>query len=398
MKKIFNHATILTVATLFTLTACLSDNPYSPPDNGEGTTISLRFNPAEFETRGTGSPNPSALTIDTGNLYLVASNGTIVEHFFIANVPAHNLPQGIISRNLLMSGAPVTIAGVPVSLRYGRVYLVANTPGLPTTGNISAVLNSPALDIRFQRSGGTTPPHLFDSASLELRSIPVTPETWGAELSLSPAVARIQIAAFAGLGKIEGFTIEGVFIDNYYRRAYVDGRPVDGTTSTPTSLRRNIVDGREFYNNTSGFPTAFHTITFDWLNVSSANDDIDIIRPDGALYTITDVPVARLSGDNVWSYYVFAGTGTRKPHIVLRLSNVQVTGEAQPRPTQFVVFNNFTWQNIYGVPDHPSGTMGISAGNRYIVFNTVFSEVDLMSTIPTTLSTLSTRAIPITIE
>ena len=428
MRKIFFRATMLIVAALLTFTACVSYNPYYVPiDNGKTTSVLLRFDQeTEFETRSSVlcRETPVTLQLNTGDLYLVAPNGTIVEHFRIVagGSPTPNIVTEIpatdhtIYRNYLRYG--VRITGVPTSVRNGRVYLIGNPRvNNPAAGNISAVLNQPIIDMRYQRSrdnqyGGG---HLLGSAQLQrVTAAGVTPEVWAPPvcsvdnrrlLRLRPVAARIVIPNISALGKVDGFSVEGVFIDNYYRLATVGGTPV------PTSLRRNIAYNRSFSENSSGFPNAFQGYTWDWHNpaiVCVPQADVPIILPGGGT---TFVDTRRVQPPSIldngishyqpWVFYVPAGTTPgRTPYLVFRLYDVVVAGETLPNP-QFVVFNRFVSHNN-PPPQGGSSFPGITAGGNFRIApdRLMFMEDDLRSTptiITPTATTLSTRAIPIEI-
>ena len=421
MRKFFNRATMLIVVALLAFTACSSDNPYYVPiDNGKTTSVLLRLDQeTEFETRASVlcRETPVNLQLNTGDLYLVAPNGTIVEHFriVVGGSPTPNTVTEIpatdhtIPRNYLRYG--VRITGVPTSVRDGRVYLIGNPRvNNPTTGNISAVLNQPIVDMRHQRArnnqyGGG---HLFGSAQLQrVTAAGVTPEVWAPPvctvynrrlLRLRSVVARIVIPDISALGKVESFSVEGVFIDNYYRFATVGGTPV------PTSLRRNIADSRPFNNeNLSGYPNAFQGYTWGWHSPAIACDlqtGVPITLPGGGTIFV-DTRMVQLPMLGVyyqpWVFYVPAGTTPgRTPYLVFRLYDVVVAGETLPNP-QFVVFNRFV-----GHSNPPPAFPGIIAGRNFRIApnRLMFMEDDLRPTptiITPTATTLSTRAIPIEI-
>ena len=464
MKKIFNHATILIVATLFTFNACLLTDPYIPYvpiDNGETTSVLLSFNQETgLETRAVDWVGAWHLRLLTGDLYLVAPNGIIVEHFRIVDDNAYctfgfvtgqgavvEIPATAhtINRSYLVDG--VRITGVPTSMRGGRVYLVGNPHvNNPTTGHIDNVRNQPIIDMRYQRSrcpSGTqqTPNsdgvHLFGYAELELVS-GSTPETWAPAiyvcqcnhptwchnlqlnlninpkpqrrlLVIRPIVARIAIQRLLAMGQIAYFTIDGVFIDNYYRLATVDGRPY-----TP-SLRQNIVAGRPFNNeNLSGYPNAFRGFTWEWHNpgvVSSRHDGfnnpfiVSIRRPDGTYHEATVSSAIPPRDDGVqrqWAFYVFANrTPGRTPHLVFRLRNVELLDGTQRPGPYYITFHDFVYcQAVLGVQP-PAGTpfSGIHSGAQFTIpmNGLIFMEEDLQLA-PSTATTLSTRAVPIMIE
>ena len=414
MKKFFNHATMLIVATLFTFNACLLTDPYIPYvpiENGEEVSIFLRIDEAEFQTRHASSQAwlVGPTDFQFGHLFLTTPTGVIIEHFTISNAPASALN---INRTALFSTG-VVIENVPVSVRNGRVVLVGNTA---ITGNPTHIdqVKATVIDVRHQHAfalaGDPNPQlaNLFGSANLrfshmngEIRvyrpiigSTPAPPHTF-APVRLRPTTAHLVFRNLVGAGNVQSFTIEGVFIDRYYRHAHVGG------TLVPTSFRDNLAAGRAFDYNSSGYPTAFHGYTWDWHAAGLPSTPTSITIGSTNLGTLPMANPGQGAGGAAirWFYNLFAYENTTAPRIVFRLRDVQVAGEPQPRPTQFVVFDNFVWCQFN--TNHPEGTPfpGISAGNIYSIAENrlLFYEGDLRAT-PSTLSTLSTRAVPIMIE
>ena len=410
MKKFIN-ATMLIVAALFAFTACLSDNPYSPiVENDEEVSIFLRIDEAEFQTRHTGNQfTGGTTTFRFGHLFLTTPTGAIVEHFTISDAAASALN---INRTALFDNG-VTIENVPVSVRNGRVVLVGNTA---ITGNPTHIdqVKATVIDVRHQHAfvfpaGNANPQlaNLFGSANLRYHRTepngirvyrPIIGNTMTpvaadfAPVRLRPTTAHLNFYNLVGAGNVQSFTIEGVFIDRYYRQARVDGTPVTA------SFRNNVTAGRAFNENSSGYPNAFRGYTWDWhaAGLQSTPTAITI-----GSTNLGNLPMARLdTSGHHWFYNLFAHENTTAPRIVFRLRDVQVAGEPAPRPTQFVVFDRFVW--CQSNTNHTEGTPfpGISAGNIYSIAENrlLFYEGDLRATIPTTLSTLSTRAIPIMIK
>ena len=416
MKKIFNHATTLIVATLLTLTACLSGSPYDPvpPIDGEGTSVSLRFNTTEFETRNVGGQFEDIgvpVTFNTGHLYLVSPSGTIIEHFAIVNDGSgtinvnREVTNDRINHSDLTHPGGVTIVNVPPSLRGGRAVIVGNTAITANVTHISAV-KATEIDIRYQTN--TLAPHLFGYDALTRRAGAIAPNgnyIYEALVPLTPTIARLEIPNIVGMGAIQSFVVEGVFIDNYHRRARVDGTPV------PASRRNNVLDAREFNLNTSGYPTAFHRRTFDWYrehlpfpSLWASNPSLTPIIINGnnlGTRPVVTPASTGVSGTNIrWYYHLFAGVGTNTPtpRVVFRLRDIVRSDGVPVIGSRFVVFNEFFLHNPGNVGDG-APLPYIEPGLSYRIQENrlVFSEHDLLTTIPTTLSTLSTRATPIEI-
>ena len=415
MKKLFNYASVLWASIIILgLGSCLSDNDFNPIDLyiGEGISISLRMNESVFETRNVGGGFASGFpaAFNTGHLYLVTPDGVIMEHFIIVNDGTGTLnanrevTNDRINRNELSHPQGVTIANLPPNLRGGRAVIVGNTSIANNAININNI-KATEIEIRGQHNIGNA--NLFGYETLTRRIGEYAANgnrIYETHVLLSPTIARLQISNIVGMGNIESFEVEGVFIDNYYRYAQIDGTPVTA------SLRNNIAAGRAFGRDTSGYPFAFHTITFDWYRDHIASPLVwgsttaPIIINNNNFGNFPMVRPARtgLSGDLFWEYNLFAGVETTAPRIVFRLRNIVRTDGVPVVGTRFVTFCHFVWYNPND-PTHGTNFPGISAGNIYniplngLVFNehclTLTPEVPPVPSI----ATLSTRAIPIEI-
>jgi hypothetical protein len=384
----------LAITVFLGLNSCISNSylPSKPYD--ENITISLRIDQPTY-TRAVSNPIPvnTEPLFNTGDLFLVTSAGIIMEHFSIINggvgVDAN---ARTINRSCLTNGV-VTIEGVPPSLRNGEVVIIGNTGINSNLANINHI-GATVIDILNQSQFHLTSPsygvNLFGSAPLTSWSISAGVETWSpaAPVRLAPTVARLEITNIVGMGNIESFSVEGVFIDNFYRLAHVNGTipndipvTVPGATVGTPNLINNITLGRIFAYNTSGYPTAFNGVTFDWHAGGLPSAPVTI-NPHGIF------PAVSPGTGNVWSYQLFARNTTTPPHIVFRLRDVQVRGEANPRPNpQFVTISDFVWHN------DGSEVQGITAGNIYhIPANLlVFCERDLTAAPTLNATTTSTR-------
>jgi hypothetical protein len=130
-------------------------------------------------------------------------------------------------------------------------------------------------------------------------------EIFNTTIELRPTVARIEIAQIrAGnvgttVNLIESFTLAGIYIDNFYRSA-----TIDGTTLT------NFISGNQTASN---FVPNGGNYAFDTGN--SVHDAVNITGN-----TNNHLTVAPASG--VWAYNLFADA--RVPHIIFHLTNVKL--------------------------------------------------------------------------
>ena len=392
MIHFFNTSTALVVVAFFALISCVSTSDNISPSYGEGTAIFLRIDQSVFETRAVSSPIPenTPLNFNTGNLFLVTSDGVIMEHFPIvadggASNPSQILSGNSININHLTSNFGVVIRNLPPSLRNGYAVVVGNTPFTSNAINISDV-EEIVIDVlrqsQFHLTSSGYGVNLFGRALLTNPNNDILNgnRLYSSTVTVNPTVARLEITNIVGMGNITSFYVEGVFIDNFYRHAHIDG-------SITAPRVNNIATGGSFNWNTSTFPSAFHEILFDWHGnslLSSAPVSITINNE------VFDFPAVSPDTSNVWSYHLFArSTYTTPPNIVFRLRDVQVYGEDNPRPNpQFVTISGFVRD------DNNAALQGFRAGNIYhIRENTlVFYEGNLRSTpmLPSS-GTLSTR-------
>ena len=402
MKKLFNQAPVLlTVAIILGLTGCLTDNPYDPRNEGDVVTISLQIAPpATSGTRaisGTITPG-TVLPFLSGDLYLATPTGVIVEHFTISSAP-NNFNTGGRNINLAaLTGGTVTIPNVSPGVRGGQVIIVGNTSNNATAGTVSSIGNR-VIDVLHQGQNSLNLPgpgvNLFGSAPLIYFTTVGGVRTYhpqgidgtlNGRIRINPTIARLEIPNIMGMGYIQSFSVEGVFIDRFYRNAHINGSVV------ATSLVDNVDAGNTFAWNTAGFPSAFHGITFDtgtWNSVGTPNA--------GGLGF--NLPVASPGGANVWSYHLFAQTtDTTAPRIVFRLNNITLRANAPvtlnhlTTGSHFVTFNTFVFGGSH---------TGIRAGYIYSIppHRLAFSHEHLQDApVPMGGATLSTRAVPLEVE
>ena len=352
MKRI-KQSILMLAAILLGLSSC--NNEDIPIFNtSDYKTLSLRIS-SDVATRGISESvaDGTPVTFNTGTLFLVNSDGIIVKHFNI--VPRGQATVGTnISRADFDSS--VTIDNIPGQVVSAVV--VGNTAGNNTAGSISAV-GERVIDIVAQHD--VTNVNLFGRAMFQPTGFihPITGNNvYEANILLSPTVARFEIADITGAGQIESFTIEGIFIDNYYRYAQVDG-------SILTNAGNFISNGQDadlFVFGSSAYPAALTPALFDWGVWSGSRNTSLTVAPDNV--------------GNVWAYQLFAQTDTSAdattvPHIIIRMRDVTLRDGTAIQGSRFLTIRGIYTQN--GVLE------GIRSGivYRFPAGEIVFTERDL---------------------
>ena len=407
MKKFFNYApALLAVAIILGLTSCLTNNPFDPYKNGEKTAILLQITQPDIsDTRAisAGIADGTPVNFLTGDIYLVTPGGIIVEHFSIVNSggatpnASREIPAtaSAINRSDLEHALGVRITGVSPGVRYGgEIVVVGNTVNNLTTGAISDVRGR-TISMLHQGQAHLNSLNLFGRAPLVHQSTNAQgihtyhpASVGGAPLGtvrLRPTIARLEISNIMGMGYIEAFRVEGVFIDRFYRNARIDGAIPTGAT-----LVNNVAAGAAaFYFNTAAYPLTYHGITFDWNTTSTPWNSVATPNAGGLGFSL---PVVSPPGaGNVWSYHLFANDNTIMPRIVFRLSHI-VLRDGAPSAlndlttgSHFVSFNNFVLEGSH---------TGLNAGYVFRIppYKLAFSHYQVQS-VPS--ATLSTRAVPL---
>ena len=373
MKK----ATISSILALaFVFIGCNSED-ITPYEYGEERSVSIQFADNGTSTRLLGDPQDAdPVEFIRGDLYFTTAGGTIIRHFTISE-NATNVNTGGNNINVTqLRTTGVQIDELPASIRY--VYIVGNTTGNPAVigTNISTVrTRSLHVFSQVQQNNGDNVVNLWGSAPLidtgtlssngrqlfVARDGSITPTAenpQGNGMTLRPTVARVELSEFQGIGQIESFTIDAIFIDRYFRYAQVGG----GAGSQLIS--------REFAPEaTRASYFAISPRVGDYL-LDTGNALHDIVNQTGNALNNGIVT----SGAQVWGYNLFAGNNTQKPGIVIRLSGVTLTCGTSMSNPQFITIRGFR---------NPNGTArtGIQAGNVYQV-STVQFDLQHLSPVP----------------
>ena len=426
MKKLFNISTFIALVLL--LSSCVSESILPTPpivEEGEYKTLLLNITKSAPETPDTRNISRPVccgelVEFNSGDLYLInAMTSQVVRHFRIIRAGAadHNFATGgFINRDLLNFNNPAGTALLEISNVPGHVtgvFIIGNTPYNDTQGNIVPIVNR-QICITTQHSALTPSWETSQLPGVNLYGIsalsaPVSGVAT-ATLLLAPTVARIEIGSIVGTGSIADFTVEGIFIDNHYRRAYARGFILNHSNLTGDSPNRkergtnsalfrpgqpyfSFIDGST--NSGALFDLNTGRSTYAWQDrpwqgrrpgVHGAPGTASLTVTPGGTSTITTCTAIGCTNvhtdiPNVWAYQVFAHSDilglpfphadTRLPRVIIRLSNIRLIDSPTPLPG----YRYITVREFY---DHTGTAVErIQAGYVYHIAAVMFDDRDL---------------------
>ena len=390
--KTFFKTTILATILMLGITSCISEPilPNPPVDGERIVALRIADSPDPRSTRNTAPiPSGTPLVLNTGNIYLVNADGTIVSHFTIVpadnsitTLTAENLAAGIIHRNLLNTG--VMLLNVPGNVT--EVVIIGNTPNSNHIGDVDGeFIGGRRLNIITQHNAENV--NLFGR-----RALPPTPTTtndltyFPVSVHLSPTVARFELPSITGMGMIESFVVEGIFINNYHREATIGGY-IPSINSEPNLI--NHTGAASFAYNAPG--TSYTTASNNALFYRDATGQVFhgngvnlTVRPSAQQTYVFHPNVgggSYVMRDHVWGFQLFArnygesgAPQTEAPRLVIRLNDIYVQGQGRISGHRFVNVGEFyRLQSGTPVP-----VTHIRAANVYhILHGIAFDETDL---------------------
>lgn len=337
MKTKFKFLTLAVASLLVGFTSCSNDDEGGKPETNTPKNMLLKIGKPSTYAEGAAQGAATA-TFTSGDLYFTNTAGVIVAHYTISAAATSATNIDIAA---LTSAAGETITDLPGSIT--NVHVVGNTAALPTSGTISAV-KAQALLVENQANIANV--NLFGegAATLKTAGTPgVSNDLYEAKVDLAPTVARIELSDITATGTaITGFEVEGIFIDNYYSQA-----GVDGTVVAANLVNNSSTPETDWVDNSVLYPNTLTPSIYDWYAPalpSAANK------------------VAPATAGQVWGYNVFAqaiGTGSAVPRIIIRLNNVTTTAASG------ITFTGPQFITVKGLLDSGVALTTIEAGKVY---------------------------------
>lgn len=327
MKTKFKYLALMASVILLAGFSSCSNDDGPVPDEKTGGTKTVKFKisggaPATYSESAVGTA--TAVTFTDGELFFADNAGNILGHYGITSGQTSgsniNLTQ--------LTGAGVTLTDLSDDIT--KVYVVGNVPAGVTLGatNLIADVKSEALKVQTQVDFTDVTLYgendLTNTGTTSASGNPI----FEATVVLNPIVARIELADMTGIGSIISYEVEGIFVDNYYSEAALDG------TVDAAKLVNNGAFAAKFNN--EGETGSAYTATpsllesvFDWYDPAKA-----------------DVSLVAKPATGVWAYNVFAasGAGSAVPRLIIRLKNIAITGvngDAPVADVKFVTISGF---------------------------------------------------------
>jgi len=310
----------LVIATLLLvgLSNCSNDNEPAVDNPTETKSVFLKIsNAPSSRAMGPAEEDGTEVEFISGNLYFTTVAGTILKHYSIGEAAGDTYTVGNLKTGQAITDLPGNVT---------NVYVVGNTPDLSASGTISTVQEK-TIDVASQvQTADGNVVNLYGTSTLSLKTAGGGSDgrdLYEADVTLNPTVARVQLADIKSGGAITAFTVDAIYIDNYYAQAQVGGEIIAPLVDNGPNA--NLFDSSHAtYAYIGDVVNAIH----DVVNASAVDTD-----PIGGFI------LKPASG--VWGYNLFAeSAGSDVPRIIIKLSGVTATGMTFTDP-QFITIKGF---------------------------------------------------------
>lgn len=301
----FKYAVLTVLTLLAAFSGCSNDDERESSANNTPKSLFLKIKNDALATYAEGVGQGSTpVVFSFGDLYFTDAAGVIKKHYTISTAAT-----SLDNINMAgLTGPGETIANLPGDV--SAVYIVGNTSGLPTTGNISVVKRQV---LQVQSQGNIAKVNLYGEVTA--LTPPIAPATYyTCTVNLAPTVARLELADITAGGVITGFKVAGIFVDNYYSQATVNGAVLDNNLKNNGPSASAFDYGSIQYPNTP-VASSLETFVYDWFTPS-------------LIATGSPLKAQPVAANSVWGYNVFAAagsTGSAAPRIIIRLKDITTT-------------------------------------------------------------------------
>lgn len=336
MKTNFKYLTLVIAALLIGFSSCSKDDVTKGGTENDAKSVFLKISNAPVTYAAGAHQANGSLSFSSGHLYFTDDAGTILRYHSVGDKDA----GADFNMSELSSGSGKEITELPSTV--AAVYVVGNTQDLPNKTNISAV-KAHMLNVasQVQVTAGNIV-NLYGE-NTKLTQVGET-NSYNATVNIAPTVARIELFDITATGGVTSFKVAGIFVDNYYATASVDG-------TISSALVYNGADALKFSDNSTSYPKSLTPSIYDWYSKRLASDE----------------KVVKLKDDAVWGYNLFAKTNGENdvPRIVIILNDIVTSGGASFANPQFITIKGFN--------NGDDALKTIEPGNVYTIASAGFS-------------------------
>ena len=295
MKKILFAA----VAALFVFTSCNKDVPNDNVLSNETKSVYVKIS-GGVESRAVGEAiGTKPIVFNDG--FIIFTNGTAITKTFTIGTGTTDIKVADLK-------AGTSIAGVP---DYSTaIHVLGNVPSsitVNTAGDIDDVLEMiVTAQAQADNTTGVDNIGLYGTGNITSSGSPLV---YSASFDVMPIGARIELTDLTASGHITGFQIDGIYINNYYPNAKLDGTIEDAIVNNGDVVARYV-------GGSTAYPAALTPALYDY----AASGGIGVLT--GLVYS----PTATVT--DIWTYNVLAPSDVpaaatdNAPHVIVRLSNI----------------------------------------------------------------------------
>jgi hypothetical protein len=291
MKNLRNLV-VIAAALVLGFTSCNNDDVII--ENGETKTLSFSITQGAASRAEVPSQGDDYAVFNDGVLFFTTSTGVIVKKYTIGDATA--------DFTLAQATAGVIITDVPGTA--ANATLVGNTD-LTNLSNGAGELGRQIQNVKAYAISVTAQSNIENVNLFGESSITKVGDVYECVINLNQTVARVELSDIRGNADIASFSIEGIFIDEFYEKAQIGGMVIAG--SFENFANGQVGDGDKFRpGNTGRYDN--YTALYNWY------------AP--VLASVANV-VAPVTANTVWGYNLFANNSAT-PHIIIRLRDVYV--------------------------------------------------------------------------
>ncbi|MCD7930468.1 MAG: hypothetical protein LUH15_03415 [Tannerellaceae bacterium] len=345
-----NKWTLGMMASIMLFSACnkeenLGIDGISP----EKTSVKIRLTSPDAGSKAEGSSiNGDPIQLSDGYLFF-ASDNLVTKIVEISGTASSSDDNTVALSDL--QGAGVTIGNVPDNST--QVILVSCAPTSNLSTALAGLSASTPVDVLNKVTANTADMGAADGTAKNVAlygkgTIDTTNDPAEVEIKVYAMASRIEIGKITGTGDIESFEVVGIYMNNFYQKASIDG--TTGSDLIYYSQDNQFEEGKGVFT-TNG-------ILFDAYSTPLVAYPSKVVEP--------------VSGD-VWNYFLLPATANAQaPHIIVVLENVKLKNASDPSSP--IVLTGQQYLSVKGLKLANNTEVVLQKGYVYHINNLSFSE------------------------